>query len=45
MSVWRNWPSMTSRPYRHSWADLPEDLPVDVLPWSSTIGGPAPCTS
>jgi len=42
MSVWRNWPSMTSRPYRHSWADLPEDLPVDVLPCSNDEYFPPP---
>ena len=26
----RNWPGATGKPYRHSWADLSEDLPVDV---------------
>jgi uncharacterized protein len=31
----RNGPSMTSRPYRHSWKDMSEDMPVDVLPCSN----------
>jgi hypothetical protein len=35
MNDWRNWPAMTSKPYRHSWADMSEDLPVDVLPCSN----------
>src|SRR3954454_25082435 len=28
-------PAMTSKPYRHSWADMSEDLPVDVIPCSN----------
>jgi hypothetical protein len=35
MNDWRNWPAMTSKPYRHSWEDMSEDLPVDVLPCSN----------
>jgi predicted TIM-barrel fold metal-dependent hydrolase len=31
----RNGPSMTSKPYRHSWEDMSEDMPVDVLPCSN----------
>jgi predicted TIM-barrel fold metal-dependent hydrolase len=31
----RNGPSMTSKPYVHSWADMSEDMPVDVLPCSN----------
>ena len=31
----RHGPSMTSKPYRHSWPDMSEDLPVDVLPCSN----------
>jgi predicted TIM-barrel fold metal-dependent hydrolase len=31
----RNGPAMTSKPYRHSWEDMSEDLPVDVLPCSN----------
>jgi uncharacterized protein len=38
----RNWPSLTSRPYRYSWPDLPEDLPVDVLPCSNEEYFPPP---
>jgi hypothetical protein len=29
------WPSVSSRPYRHSWPDLSEALPVDVMPCSN----------
>ena len=29
------WPGATSKPYRHSWPDLSEDLPVDGLPCSN----------
>jgi predicted TIM-barrel fold metal-dependent hydrolase len=38
----RNWPGMTSRPYRHSWPDMSEDLPVDVLPCSNDEYFPPP---
>jgi predicted TIM-barrel fold metal-dependent hydrolase len=31
----RNGPAMTSKPYRHSWEDMSEDMPVDVLPCSN----------
>src|SRR4051794_19224157 len=31
----RNGPSMTSKPYKHSWEDMSEDMPVDVLPCSN----------
>jgi len=31
----RNGPSMTSKPYRHSWEDMSETVPVDVLPCSN----------
>jgi hypothetical protein len=31
----RHGPSMTSKPYRHSWEDMSEDLPVDVMPCSN----------
>jgi uncharacterized protein len=38
----RNWPGLSSRPYRHSWPDLSEDLPVDVLPCSNDEYFPPP---
>src|SRR3954471_8114388 len=31
----RHGPAMTSKPYRHSWDDMSEDLPVDVIPCSN----------
>ena len=31
----RNGPSITSKPYRHSWEDMSEAPPVDVLPCSN----------
>ncbi len=41
-----NWkghgPGMTSSPYRFSWPDMPEDLPVDVLPCSNDEYLPPP---
>jgi predicted TIM-barrel fold metal-dependent hydrolase len=44
VSDWRNWPAMTSRPYRHSWTDMSEDLPVDVMPCSNEEYFPPPPT-
>ena len=38
------WPGGTSKPYRHSWADLSEDLPVDVMPCSNDEYFPPPPT-
>ncbi|MGH2978447.1 MAG: hypothetical protein ACRDLQ_02260, partial [Solirubrobacterales bacterium] len=38
----RHWPGATSKPYRHSWADLSEDLPVDVMPCSNDEYFPPP---
>jgi uncharacterized protein len=38
----RSWPALTSRPYRHSWPDLSEALPVDVLPCSNEEYFPPP---
>jgi hypothetical protein len=36
MINWKRWgPSVTSGPQRHSWPDMPEDLPVDILPASN----------
>jgi predicted TIM-barrel fold metal-dependent hydrolase len=36
MIDWRHaWPGTSSKPYRHSWPDLAEDLPVDVMPCSN----------
>jgi uncharacterized protein len=36
MINWKRWgPSVTSGPERHSWPDMPEDLPVDILPASN----------
>jgi predicted TIM-barrel fold metal-dependent hydrolase len=40
----RNGPSLTSRPYRYSWPELSEDLPVDVLPCSNEEYFPPPPT-
>ena len=40
----RNGPSLTSSPNRHSWPDLSEDLPVDVLPCSNDEYFPPPPT-
>ncbi|HEX8065230.1 MAG TPA: hypothetical protein VF520_01755 [Thermoleophilaceae bacterium] len=40
----RNWPSMTSKPYRHSWPDMSEALPVDVMPCSNDEYFPPPPT-
>jgi predicted TIM-barrel fold metal-dependent hydrolase len=37
-----NWPGLSSKPYRHSWPDLSEDLPVDVLPCSNDEYFPPP---
>src|SRR3712207_4462873 len=31
----RNGPSLTGKPYRHSWEEMSEDMPVDVLPCSN----------
>ena len=31
----RNGPSLTSKPYVHSWEDMSEDMPVDVMPCSN----------
>jgi predicted TIM-barrel fold metal-dependent hydrolase len=43
MSAWKHtWPGLTTKPYRHSWSDLPEDLPVDVLPCSNDEYFPPP---
>ena len=36
------WPGVTSKPYRHSWPDMPEDLPVDVMPCSNEEYFPPP---
>jgi uncharacterized protein len=41
---WRSWPGLSSKPYRHSWPDLSEDLPVDVLPCSNEEYFPPPPT-
>src|SRR5215204_6863021 len=38
----RHGPSMTSRPYRHSWEEMSEDMPVDVLPCSNDEYFPPP---
>ena len=38
----RSGPSIVSGPKRHSWPDLPEDLPVDVLPASNEEYLPPP---
>jgi hypothetical protein len=36
MINWKRWgPSVTGGPKRHSWPDMPEDLPVDILPASN----------
>jgi hypothetical protein len=40
----RNWPALTSRPYRHSWPDMSEALPVDVMPCSNDEYFPPPPT-
>ena len=40
----RNGPSLTSRPYRYSWPELSEDLPVDVMPCSNEEYFPPPPT-
>src|SRR5207237_999857 len=42
MTDWRYWPALTSKPYRHSWADMSEDMPVDVLPCSNDEYFPPP---
>jgi hypothetical protein len=42
MSDWRSWPSMHSGPQRHSWPEMSEDLPVDVLPCSNEEYFPPP---
>jgi predicted TIM-barrel fold metal-dependent hydrolase len=44
MSDWRYWPAMTSKPYRHSWEEMSEDLPVDVMPCSNEEYFPPPPT-
>ena len=38
----RNGPSLTSRPHRFSWPEMPEDLPVDVFPCSNEEYLPPP---
>jgi hypothetical protein len=38
----RSGPSIVNGPQRHSWPDLPEDLPVDVLPASNEEYFPPP---
>ena len=38
----RSGPSLTSSPARHSWPDLSEDLPVDVMPCSNEEYFPPP---
>jgi uncharacterized protein len=38
----RNGPAATSRPYVHSWEDMSEDMPVDVLPCSNDEYFPPP---
>jgi predicted TIM-barrel fold metal-dependent hydrolase len=38
----RNGPALTSSPERHSWADMSEDLPVDVMPCSNEEYFPPP---
>jgi hypothetical protein len=38
----RSGPSLTNGPRRHSWPDMPEDLPVDVLPASNEEYFPPP---
>src|ERR671929_203776 len=40
----RNGPSLTSKPYRHSWEDMSEAPPVDVLPCSNDEYFPPPAT-
>src|SRR3954447_16427184 len=40
----RSWPSPYSGPKRHSRPDMPEDLPVDVLPCSNDEYFPLPPT-
>jgi uncharacterized protein len=42
---WRRGPATTSKPYRHSWPDMSEDLPVDVLPCSNDEYFPPPPSS
>jgi uncharacterized protein len=42
MTDWNNWPSLTNGPERHSWKDMSEDLPVDVLPCSNDEYFPPP---
>ena len=42
MNPWRSWPGLSTKPYRHSWPDLSEDLPVDVLPCSNEEYFPPP---
>jgi uncharacterized protein len=40
---WRHtWPGVTCSPHRHSWPDMPEDLPVDVMPCSNEEYFPPP---
>ena len=38
----RSGPSVISGPKRHSWPDMPEDLPVDILPASNEEYLPPP---
>jgi len=40
----RNWPAPNSGPKRHSWKDMSEDLPVDVMPCSNDEYFPLPPT-
>ena len=40
----RSGPSLTSGPHRHSWPDIREDLPVDVMPCSNEEFFPPPPT-
>ena len=40
----RNGPSVTSGPQRHSWREMPEELPVDVMPASNEEYFPPPPT-
>jgi uncharacterized protein len=45
MIDWNAWPSVTrSSPYRHSWPDMSEALPVDVMPCSNEEYFPPPPT-
>jgi predicted TIM-barrel fold metal-dependent hydrolase len=40
----RHGPGLTSSPYRFSWKEMPEDLPVDVMPCSNEEYCPPPPT-